>query len=345
MILLAGITDLIQVVTGSAVVSIPVHASWVDLSGTTVTPSRLNTSITTAATTTVVTSPAASTQRNLKFLSIRNVHATSSNDITVQHTDGTTVVVLIKVTLLAGYSLVYNDVSGWELLDTNGALVTAVAPAAGSLIAVTQVSTASANFTTGAKTRFVRIRGVGGGGGGGGCTSVAAAASAAGGGGGGAYCEKFVGVSPSTAYAYTSGAGGTGVSAAAGNAGANSTFVIAGVTYTAPGGAGGPLLATSAALTSRLGGAGGVVATNGDVNLVGKSGEGGVVLIVATPVVLSGQGADSQYGVGGQGLVAVGNGLNGSGFGAGGSGSATGASVARTGGNGTGGCWVIEEYS
>jgi len=48
MLILASTSDLIRVVTGSAA-QIEVHASWVDLNGTTVTPGRTNTPFITTA--------------------------------------------------------------------------------------------------------------------------------------------------------------------------------------------------------------------------------------------------------------------------------------------------------
>jgi hypothetical protein len=71
MILLTSTSDLLRVVTSTAG-NVQVQSSYVDLSGTTVTPGRLNTLITTAATTNIVASPAASTQRNIKTVSIFN---------------------------------------------------------------------------------------------------------------------------------------------------------------------------------------------------------------------------------------------------------------------------------
>lgn len=340
--LLTSINDLVSVVTASAV-ALDVHASYVDLSGTTVTPARTNTlQITTAITTTVVPSPGASTQRKVKFLTIRNTHATSSNDITVRHTDGTTVVTMIKFVLLAGYSLIWDGV-GWVLYDTFGARVDQPAP--GRWLRTTVLTTASANHTVGADTKTIRIRGVGGGGAGGGCTSLAAAAVGAGGGGGGSYLEKTVAVTPSTAYAYTCGAAGVGASGGAGGNGGNSTFVVGATTYTAPGGTGAPVGTAATTLVTRGGGAGGVVSTNGDVNSAGQPGGYGVCLIVATPIVASGNGGSGPFGAGGLGLVAVGAGNIGVGFGSGGGGSATGASTVRTGGNGTAGVWVVDEFS
>ena len=71
MILLTSTSDRLRVITGSAG-DIRVQASYVDLSGTTVTPGRQNTSISTATTTDIVGGPGASTQRNVKFCSIFN---------------------------------------------------------------------------------------------------------------------------------------------------------------------------------------------------------------------------------------------------------------------------------
>jgi len=119
MILLASTSDKIQIIT-SGTADIDVHASYVDLSGTTVTPALKNTQISSAATTDVVASPGASTQRTVKTLFIRNKHASNSNDITVLHTDGTITVQFIKVTLPAGYVLHYDEGAGFEILDSFG---------------------------------------------------------------------------------------------------------------------------------------------------------------------------------------------------------------------------------
>jgi len=111
MLILASATDLLQVITGSAG-AIDVHASWMDNVAGAVGPGRTNTAITTAATTTVVGSPGATTQRNLKTLHVRN-HGTTPNDVSVVHTDGTTAVTLQKVNLLPGNTLQYVDEVGF----------------------------------------------------------------------------------------------------------------------------------------------------------------------------------------------------------------------------------------
>lgn len=114
MILLTSTSDLLRVIT-SAAVTVDVHASYVDfVSPSTITPQRTNTAITTATTTTVVASPAASTYRTVKALLIRNTHATSQVDTTIVHTDGTTAVNIFKVTLLAGEVLYYDESNGFR---------------------------------------------------------------------------------------------------------------------------------------------------------------------------------------------------------------------------------------
>lgn len=120
MLLLTSTSDLVQVVTGSAG-AVGVHASFMDNNAGTVTPTRTNTaSITTAATTTVVASPGSSVQRNVKTLFVHNTHATVSNAITIQHTDGTNVENVWSATLQPGELLVLDESGDWYHYDGNG---------------------------------------------------------------------------------------------------------------------------------------------------------------------------------------------------------------------------------
>lgn len=128
MLLLTSASDLVQLVTGS-IGAIAVHEDHVDNSSGTITPGRTNTpSITTATTTTIVGSPAASTQRNVKHLSIFNTHATVSNLIQVNHTDGTNVCEQWSGTLLAGESVVLDEAGVWWKYSANGQLQTVGLP-------------------------------------------------------------------------------------------------------------------------------------------------------------------------------------------------------------------------
>lgn len=121
MIILSSTSDKLQIVSTSTA-STDVHASWVDLTTGTgdTTAGRKNTAITTATTTDVVTSPASGDVRTVKTLHARNKHATDSQTITVQHTDGTTTVEHIQIILPAGYVLHYDEGAGFEVQDSYG---------------------------------------------------------------------------------------------------------------------------------------------------------------------------------------------------------------------------------
>lgn len=121
MLLLTSTSDLLQITTASAVSTIEVHASYVDVNGTTITPLRTNTRITTATTTTIVGSPAASTQRNVKGLYITNNSAGSSCNVAVNHTDGTTNIELMQFVLLPGENMGYREDGSWVHRDKSGA--------------------------------------------------------------------------------------------------------------------------------------------------------------------------------------------------------------------------------
>jgi hypothetical protein len=114
-ILLVSTSDKLQIVTGSAV-TVDVHASFMDYNGSTVTPGRTNTLISTATTTDVVAAPGSGVQRNVKTLNARNRHASSSVLVTVQHTDGTNTVELFQQTLLAGQTLQYIEGVGFSVV-------------------------------------------------------------------------------------------------------------------------------------------------------------------------------------------------------------------------------------
>ncbi len=121
MLLLTSTSDVVRIVTGTATSTIEVHASYVDVASGVVTPGRTNTRITTAATTTVVPSPAASTQRNLKGLYVTNNSAGTSCSVGVEHFDGTNSVELMQFNLLPGENMTFNEDGGWRHRDANGA--------------------------------------------------------------------------------------------------------------------------------------------------------------------------------------------------------------------------------
>lgn len=133
MLLCLDTTDKIQVITTVAG-DIDVHASYADYDPSLsvndrVTLGRKNTNITTATTTDVVLAPGSGKVRNVKTLHISNSHASLANVITLQHTDGTTVIEIEKVTLLPGERISYREGIGTRVIDANGAEKTNAAAA------------------------------------------------------------------------------------------------------------------------------------------------------------------------------------------------------------------------
>lgn len=118
MLLLTSTDDKIQVVTDAAD-AVDVHASYMDYAvgpPESTTPGRKNTPIAAAATTDVVPSPAASVQRNVKFLAIR-MKGTGPVAVTVVHTDGTNAVEIKSQVLDADHrELQYIDGIGFLTL-------------------------------------------------------------------------------------------------------------------------------------------------------------------------------------------------------------------------------------
>lgn len=108
MLLLTTTSTVLRVITDAGV-TVDCHASFIDYASGTTTPGSQNTAISTATTTTIVSAPAASTQRNVKLASIRNRSASSTVTVTVQLFDGTTAFELYKLALGPGGGLVSHD--------------------------------------------------------------------------------------------------------------------------------------------------------------------------------------------------------------------------------------------
>lgn len=153
-LILASTSDKIRVTTSSTATT-DVHASWVDVNGTTITPGRTNTAISTATTTDLVASPASSTYRTVKTLTIRNRHASTAQDVTVIHTDGTNAMELVKATLTAGDALHYDEHNGFTVRDSLGrikrrddSLVTAASPSFTTVVLASDVTNNNASANT-----------------------------------------------------------------------------------------------------------------------------------------------------------------------------------------------------
>ncbi len=116
MILLQATTDTLEINTSTAA-NIDYSVSWVDVVATTsATPGTSQGKITTATTTVAVTTPGASTTRQIKNVSIRNTHASLSNTIQVVRDVSTVPYILTSDAILQpGEALTYEDGVGWSI--------------------------------------------------------------------------------------------------------------------------------------------------------------------------------------------------------------------------------------
>jgi hypothetical protein len=116
MILLSNTASVLQIITGGPQV-VAAHASWLDANGTNIAISGKNTQSSSAGTTVICPSPPVSTQRNIEFVSICNTDPTNPVNVTVEHTDGTTVSIFQQTfSLPAGATIFYEDQRGWYML-------------------------------------------------------------------------------------------------------------------------------------------------------------------------------------------------------------------------------------
>lgn len=123
MILLSATTDKMQVITGAAS-DIDVVAAYIDRDQSSFAvglADRQLTTITTATTTDVVAAPSSGKTRNIKQLTIRNAHASTDCDVTVQFNANATLYELHKVTLRPGEMLQFVEGVGFVLLAASNA--------------------------------------------------------------------------------------------------------------------------------------------------------------------------------------------------------------------------------
>jgi hypothetical protein len=122
MFILDATTESIVVVTTLAK-NIDYISSWSDHTTTTLTPGNDKGSITTATTTTIVSSPGASTQRQVHYISLCNKDTTAQTLAVHHDTSGTkTLASPNNVVLQAGESLVYTSKDGFRVLTVDGAV-------------------------------------------------------------------------------------------------------------------------------------------------------------------------------------------------------------------------------
>lgn len=117
MIILSDTNDALQI-TRSSANAVDVYAAFVDHTSSAYTPDKSHNTYTSAASSSFVTSPAASTQRQVKYVSVRA--RGGANVITIAFLDTATAYELVEVSLSADDTLTYTDTDGWEVIDSSG---------------------------------------------------------------------------------------------------------------------------------------------------------------------------------------------------------------------------------
>lgn len=123
MILLTATTDTLTITTTS-VADIDYSISYADITTTTFLPGTSEGKIVTAVSTTVLAAPAASTQRQIKLITITNRHASIANTALVKKVKSGPADFnqTPTVTLLAGETMQYVDGQGWVYYSVTGAI-------------------------------------------------------------------------------------------------------------------------------------------------------------------------------------------------------------------------------
>lgn len=346
MILLTTTSTVLRVVTDAAV-AVDVLAIYADKSGASFSVGNQATAISTATTTTVLAAPAASTQRNVKALAIRNTSA-SAVTVTVEVYDGATAYSVRKQALVANSTLSYEDRQGWRVSSTPSSVTQQIIVAPGAGV-----------YRTPPGVRAIKVECYGAGGGGGGASSGATFGAAGGGGGSGAYATSII-ANPSASYSYTVGAGGSPGSggttvANPTNGGDGGATSFGGAVIAAGGGGGGAGIWNTPqfGIMSAPGAGGTVAASTGDVKIAGRPGGGGISVIgaAASDQIYPGQGASSRLGTniaplnrpqGNNGIVGIDGRFGGGGCGAYMRGS--GGACRFQGGSGGNGVLIVTEY-
>ena len=121
MLILDTTTRSLEIVLAGAITTsqLPVVANFVDITTTTFAPTASNTASNSMTAVTIVSAPAASTQRQVKFLSVFNAD-TAAATVTIRLNDNATTRILCKIVLQVGDQLFYTDGEGWRLLDSTG---------------------------------------------------------------------------------------------------------------------------------------------------------------------------------------------------------------------------------
>lgn len=148
---LTSTSDKVQVVTTSTA-NLDVYSTWGDYDAAVspatdrVTFGRLISKISTATTTDVVGVPGSGDVRKVHILNVSNVHASASQTVTVQITDGTNTAIIDSFPLAAGERWAWREGVGARIIDANG--IEKTNPVAVGQYTVARLAATVSNSTT-----------------------------------------------------------------------------------------------------------------------------------------------------------------------------------------------------
>lgn len=127
MIILDATTKTLEIDLDGAVAAtqLPVVVSYVDITTTAYTPGSSDTATNNTTAVTILAAPGASTQRQVKFISVYNADSATAA-VTISYNNNATLRTIVKASLTTGYTLLYTDGEGWRVLTTTGAMLQVV---------------------------------------------------------------------------------------------------------------------------------------------------------------------------------------------------------------------------
>lgn len=222
-------SESIEVVLGGTVATnqLDCHASYRDITTTAYTPGVVAAPTNNTTAVTLVTTPGASTQRVIDFLSVFN-NDTAAATVTIRMDQLGTDRILWKGTLQTGQLVTYVDGKGWTRHAVDGAEVTANPLSAPDFQAFTTPGSSNWTKPTSFTPTWVMVvcYGAGGSGGGGGAVAAGTIKTGGSGGGGGSRAQAIYrasDLSPTEPYTVGAGSAGGAGGAAAGGAGSSGT--------------------------------------------------------------------------------------------------------------------------